>query len=251
MNEADRQRWLDEAKREALAPWDQKRGIATIDRNAQSVHVRAGVAETAAELAVAAVRWEKDALDRAVWPGAQNVLVFRLRGHPWTVIVSERLYEAVDAQALSRSLQADVIDFSVSDTCGSIGYSFFEKGERTEHFFGSEGEGTTEFESKIRTVPKRARKDIWAFAEQFFLAHDAFEPGLDYEYFFRQDERQATASRIVLAGDDPVDDRPRVRNPGLAINIAGEEVVSKPEFERIDLVVMRDSPNKIGRILLG
>jgi hypothetical protein len=248
MDEQERQRWIEEAKREALAPWDHKRGTATIDRNAHAVHVRASVEQTAAFLSRTAVRWERDVLNRTVCPGARNLIVFRLRGHHWTIIADEE----VDAQGLSRSLQTDVIDYTVSDTCGSIGYTLFENGEQTEHFFGSEGDNTDVFESKRRSVSRQQRKDIWGLVHQFFLAHDAFEPGLDYEYFFRVGgEEPISASRLVLLDVPPRDSGPCVRNPGIVINIAGEDVVSRPEFERIDFVVTQEAPGKAGRLLLG
>src|SRR5262245_35208180 len=192
MDEHEHRQWLDEAKRKALAPWDQRRGIETIARNGHAVHVRAGVEETAAELARTAVRWDKDVLDRPVSPGAQNLIVFRLRGHSWTVIVDDD----VDSEGLSRSLRTDVIDYTVSDTCGDIGYTLYEKGEWTEHFHGSEGDDINEFESKFRTVSKVERKDIWGLVEKVFLARDAYEPGLAYEYFFRETEAQPPAPRL-------------------------------------------------------
>jgi hypothetical protein len=246
MNEEVDQQWLDEAKRDALAPWDRRRGVETIDRNGHAVHVRASAEQTAAELARTAVRWEKDVLDHLVCPGARNLIVFRLRGHSWTIIVDDE----VDAQGLSRSLQTEVIDYTVSDTCGCIGYTLFEKGEQTESFFGSE-DGTNDFESTIRSVPPEERKDIWGLVDKFFVARDAFEPGLAYEYFFRQNEQQTRTARLVLPGALPAQTGPVIRNPGFVHVIGSEEVESKPAFERIDFVVTKETPGKAGRILLG
>jgi hypothetical protein len=247
MNAKKHRQWIEDAKREALAPWDGKRGLDTMDRNGHAVHVRAGVEETGAELSRTAVRWEKDVLDRPVTPGAENLLVFRLRGHSWTIIVDG----IVDAEGLSRALKTKVIDFTVSDTCGAVAYTLFENGERSEYFYGSEGEGINEFESNLRSVSRRERKDIWGMVRKFFLAHDAFDPGLAYEYFFRQHGAKSEPPRLILLDTPPTDDEPRVRNPGIVVVIDGEEVISKPEFERIDLLVTQESPQKVGRILLA
>jgi hypothetical protein len=133
MTEDERRRWIEESKRAALAPWDHKRGLGITDRNGHAVHVRAGVEETAAVLARTAVRWEKDVLDKPVCPGSQNFIVFRLRGHCWTDIVGTA-WDAPDVQSLSRNLITQAIDFTVSDTSGCIGYTFYDKGERLDHF---------------------------------------------------------------------------------------------------------------------
>jgi hypothetical protein len=50
---------------------------------------------------------------------------------------------------------------------------------------------------------------------------------------------------------DPADDRPTIRNPGFVVVIGEERVVSRPEFERVDFLVTRESPGEAGRILLG
>jgi hypothetical protein len=247
MNAKNDRQSIEHAKREALAPWDGKRGLNTIDRNGHAVHVWAGVEETAAELSHGAVRWEKDVLNRPVTPGAENLVVFRLRGHSWTIIVDG----VADALHLSQTLKTKVIDFTVSDTCGAISYSLFENGERSEYFYGSEGDGINEFESSLRAVSRRERKDIWGMAHKFFVANDAFDPGLAYEYFFRQTEEKSKPSSLILFDTPSTNNDPRIRNPGIVIVIDGEEVLSKPEFERIDFLVMQESPNKVGRILLA
>lgn len=245
MTDEERRQWVEKAKRHYLAPWDHHRGVLSIDRNGHSVHARASVEETAEVLSRSAVRWEKDVLDRPVSPGDQNLIVFRLRGHAWTVIVDD----PVDAQGLSRCLQTEVIDYSVSDTCGSTGYALFDRGEHVESFFGSD-DGENQFESEVRSLSKKERKDIWDVVHRFFVAHDACDPGLAYEYFFRDSGEQTSAPRLILPNAPPPNNRPVLRNPGIVIAIDGEDVMSKPEFERIDFVVTRENPGKAGRILL-
>ena len=43
----------------------------------------------------------------------------------------------------------------------------------------------------------------------------------------------------------------RVENPGVVTTVAGEDIINVPTFERVDLVVLRDPPDRTGRILLG
>jgi hypothetical protein len=244
--EDERRNWVAQAKQEALASWEGKRGVHSIERNGHAIHVRATVEETAAMLARSAVRWEQDVLDKPVNPRDRNLLVFRLRGHSWSIVVDD----GADAQALSQALQTDVIDYAVTDTFGAIGYTLFEKGERIETFSGSE-DGSNKFRSTLRSVPRRARKNIWNWVDEFFRSRDAFEPGLAYESFFRDRGEQPSTSRLILLDSPAPDTRPRVRNPGKTVIIDNERVVSEPDFERIDLVVLRDKPRQSGRILLG
>jgi hypothetical protein len=248
VDERERRQWIEDEKRRLLAPWGEKRGVGVIERNGHAVHVRAGVEETAAELARSAVRWEKDALGKPVRPGAANLIVFRLRGSAWTIVVDD-MY---DARELSLALKTEVIDFMVSDTWGgAIGYTWFDKGERVEHFRGSEDGSEDEFESTLRSLSRRERKKHFDVVEKFFVERDAYEPGLAYEYFFRQGEPPARTSRLLGIDPEPPAIGPRLGNPGIVCVLGDERIVSKPDLERIDFIVTRENPGKSGGIWLG
>jgi hypothetical protein len=107
-----------------------------------------------------------------------SYVIYRLRGHDWTIIDSYhargKYVTAADAHALSQALQCRAIFYGNSDTAGATSYDLFDDGEMLEHFDRGDG---IEFESKLRDIPPPDRgTDFEAFVNQFLKDHDALAP---------------------------------------------------------------------------
>ena len=126
-------------------PLEQCRGIETIDWNEDLVLVRAQIEQVAQ--AFTQVRqanlWERDVYEREIEIIGQDFIVFRLRGHSWTLVHGKRILRSrmplndEDAQALSHLLHTRAIYFRNSDTGGSIEYHLYDCGESTEKLYFS------------------------------------------------------------------------------------------------------------------
>src|SRR5262249_11797449 len=124
-------------------PWEDTRGSWTTDYNNSLTLIRAPIDHVVDALADRTERWEKDVLGRDIALGEYGgPFVFRLRGHPWTEAVLQRSKPiwSLREQALSRLLKTRVIDYSVSDTSGYIGYRLYENGEQLEELSVLEGD---------------------------------------------------------------------------------------------------------------
>ncbi len=232
------------------ADWEKARGVWMIDYNNFLLLARSPVEEVAGAIAEDADLWERDTLGRRVVVQRDALFVFRLRGHRWSAVVSQpygRIPFGSKGHAwekrLSRRLRQPVIVYGVSDTCGSIGYTLVEDGEVTEDFF-AEDQGS-------RPAPRRswftsARRDIgldrigniYDFASEFFVEQGAFEPGIEFGYFFGDAEPEQGASGVV-------------ENPGFAAFYPRKSGKDRgtPEIERVDYLVLR--PKDEGRLRLG
>jgi hypothetical protein len=206
--------------------WDKARGIWSTDFNNSFVLVRASVEDVAKALEPKALRWNRDVLGSQVEFGKHSLFVFRLRGHNWTEVLANYMFvEHGLAQRLSEELKTQTISYSVSDTCGCIGYSLYESGKEIEEYGFIEGKCT--FNSSLRQLKQAdLEKDPWGLPCRFFEEQDAFEPGIEFGYFFNH--------KLPEAGQWAV-----VHNPGFTLMVDGEGVLSRPDFERVDYMVLR------------
>jgi hypothetical protein len=136
-------------------------------------------------------------------------------------------------QALSRQLKTRVIDYSVSDTSGYVGYSLYENGELLERLSALESgsnelEGSNSFSSSLRDLKRDDITNIWEFTRRFLIDQDAFDPGIDFAYLLG-----------AWRGDRPHSGtRFRIVNPGFTLVTASDRVVSIPPIERIDYLAL-------------
>jgi len=214
------------------APWESRRGVFTTDYNNSVILIRASIDAVAGALADRTERWERDVLGREIVLGGESAFVFRLRGHVWTEVVVEPLKPSLLAdpgeQGLSRRLPAPVIGFSVSDTTGAIGYDLYENGELLEKFFAMEGDDSADnmLWSRRRDLKLSDVTNIWDFARTFLIEQDAFDPGIDFDYFVGRRSYRAR-------------DRVTVVNPGFTLVLGSERLTSVPPIERVDYVALR------------
>ncbi|MBI1851965.1 MAG: hypothetical protein HYR85_16630 [Planctomycetes bacterium] len=232
---------LDRRKRQwAEKAWDKARGIESIDYNNGLELIKASVEEVSLALAPLTFQWLCEALGRDVIWQPSGTFVFRLAGHKWTELLEPSTYPRLRpderlGQSLSRVLSTEVLTYSVSDTCGSIGYQLWNCGESLESFYAEDdGESrpraaTAEFASKLRPAAIEGIQDIWHHVHDVFLRLDACEPGFAIDYFLGHELPKPGAQA-------------KVRNPGVTMNFSGDLVMSTPEFERVDYVVLRASP---------
>jgi hypothetical protein len=136
-------------------------------------------------------------------------------------------------EALSRQLKTQVIDYSVSDTSGYIGYSLYENGELREKLSALEGgsdepEGSNSFSSSLRDLKRGDITNVWEFTKRFLVDQDAFDPGIDFPYFLGawRADRPHSGNRF------------RIVNPGFGLITSSDHVVSIPPIERIDYLAL-------------
>jgi hypothetical protein len=212
-------------------PWENRRGTYTTDYNNTLALIRASVEEVARALAGQTGRWDQDVLDKEIVAGEEGAFIFRLRGHVWTEVVAEP-WKAGLEQALSSRLATRVIGYTVSDTVGAIGYSLYERGEMLEEFAATDsGSGRasssdTVFSSRLRSPKQDEIDNMWRFADEFLIAQDAYEPGIEFRHFFGR-QRYRPGERLKAV------------NPGLVRAGPSEQAVSLPPIERVDYVALR------------
>lgn len=252
-----------DAAKQFTRPWSERKGIETIDRNDRVVLIKAPLELLTNVLANKALEVRRDVLGSEIKVSGYFRFAFQLVGHPWSIMVHDEIIEpdrvaispAPTEAQLSKALGQPVIDLSISDTTGSIGYTLFEDGEVTEFFWGLEGDATEEiseyglpiqryllspspelypearqtvfFWSRRRQVSAKAMGGIWEFAERFLIENDAFDPAINASY---------------LLGVFPLKrgNRYRVQNPGFVL-ITGydadgnaQEVMSIPDLIQVD-----------------
>ena len=214
------------------APWESRRGVFTTDYNNSVILIRASIDAVAYALAERTERWERDVLGREIVLGGESAFVFRLRGHAWTELIVERLKPSLlvdpGEQGLSRRLATPVIGYSVSDTSGAIGYDLYDNGELLEKFFAMEGDDSADnmLWSRRRDLKLSDVSNIWDFAQTFLIEQDAFDPGIDFDYFVDR--------RPYRPGE-----RVTVVNPGFTLVLGSERLTSTPPIERIDYLALR------------
>jgi hypothetical protein len=159
-------------------PFERMRGVVSFDTNEILLFVPAPVEDVAD--AFKKLRklktWIKDARGKTIVVSEPSYVVYRLKGHKWTIIDSYKANgpDVNDAMALSETFKSRVIHYGNSDTASATGYDLFENGKRLEHFMCYED---LEFESKLRDVePPEDGPDIYPFVDQFMKEQDAFAP---------------------------------------------------------------------------
>jgi hypothetical protein len=210
-------------------PWENRRGTYTTDYNNTLALIRASVDDVARDLAGQKGRWDQDVLGKQIAVGEEGAFIFRLRGHVWTEVLAEP-WKAGLERALSSRLATSVISYTVSDTVGAIGYSLFERGELQEELAATDnGSGRassdTIFSSRLRSPKQKDIDNIWRFSEEFLIAQDAYEPGIEYRHFF--------GGQRYRPGDHL-----KVVNPGLVWTGRNEQAINLPPFERVDYVAL-------------
>jgi hypothetical protein len=227
-----------------MTNWKAARGLWSLDYNCYLFLARASVEEVAAVMAEDTMTWERDVLGKSVIVERDAAFIFRLKTHPWSIVVSSPFartpYDGDDgwAKKVSIRLEQPVISYGSSDTCCTIGYTLISGGEVVEELWAEPGElGDDEEDSderdEVRFSSSRCAitadeiRDPCDFVKNFFVELDAFEPGIRFEYFFD------------FAG--PEKGQPGlVQNPGHKIwASSGSTVRDVPPMERVDFMVFR------------
>lgn len=269
MNE---QRFQDAAK-DFTRPWSERRGIESIDRNAEVILLRVPLNELSDALAARAIASRRNVMGAKIEVSGPSVLAYQLPEHSWSIMV--RVYgfhkpsvlQSSALAQLSRQLKQPIIRLLVSDTGGTIGYDLFENGELVEYFRGAKEDvvadsnehgiqpqryvwfpsrddleedddpnvarQTAYFWSRRRQVVVGEMESLWGFADQVLRQYDAFDPAIDAGY---------------LLGNDSLErgKRYRVQNPGITLvlgydrNGRRREVTSVPDLVRVDYFTFGD-----------
>jgi hypothetical protein len=218
--------------------WERARGLYFRDANSLSLLARAPVEAVAGVLAEGAGLWEHDVVGREIVVQADSVFVFRLAGHEWSIVV-ERTFARIPygrndyawEKSASCRLEAPLILYGMSDTCGTIGYTLVERGDVVEDFFAEDdGSRPSQKGSRFASTRRRVRlqeiENIYSFVHDFLVEQDAYEPGIDFESFFAE-------------GVPEVGSRATVQNPGHWENDhRGCRRVIR-QLERVDYLVLR------------
>lgn len=226
-------------------PWSERRGIETTNRNASVVMVKAPLDVLSGALAKKALEERRNVLGSEIEVSGVFNFTFQLVGHPWSILINDGVIEprrlaaspSPKSAQLSKELKLPVIQLIMSDTTGVVEYTLFEDGEVVEFFSGSYGDeyGTNQyglkpqryvlylapddleakqivyFWSRRRQVTADEIGDMWDFANQFLVDHDAFDPGIDAQYLLGSSVKRG--------------DRYQVENPGFVLAIGDEEQI--------------------------
>lgn len=137
---------IQEAAANFTRPWSQRRGIETIDRNAEVILVRAPLNELSNLLAAQAIEARQDVVGSQIEMLGAFVFAYQLVGQSWSIIVegyvpgygSPAVLHPTQLAQLSKHLDQPIIRLLVSDTGCKIGYDLFEHGALVEYFRGTE-----------------------------------------------------------------------------------------------------------------
>ena len=205
--------------------WRQCRGIETVDLNDDLVLVQAPTEQVAQALSQLrqVVYWKRDVYEREIVIQGHGLIVFRLQGHPWTLIRElpikkyNVLLEEKDAQSLSSLLGTKAMFYQVSDTASNIGYYLYNCGELMEKlFYTSECEeeldeededeetnhGTYQFQSQLRSIKVEKIKNPYSFIENFFWQQDVYIPALYTRMIFRVGQRFSLQMKEINQPDE-------------------------------------------------
>ena len=184
------------------------RGVVTFDTNEILVLIPKPVEEVA--IAFKKLRklktWIKNARGKTIKVAEPSYLVYRLKGHPWTIIDSYKsrgeYVNERDAKALSKALGTNSLYYGNSDTSSATGYDLFDKGKRLEHFFCFED---IEFESTIRKIePPEDGPGIYPFVDQFMKEQDALAPSWT-TYFGAFCHKPGTSIKLDVLSDEMIE----------------------------------------------
>ncbi len=252
-------------------PWSERRGIETIDRNAEVFLIKVPLNELSDVLAAQAIESRRDVMGSEIEISGAFVLAYQLAGQSWSIMVegyvpgySQPLVLQPNRLAqLSEQLQQPVIRLQVSDTGGTIGYDLFEHGEWVEYFRGGdvspEAPEQTEIQPQRYVITSRPSVEIegidpaWLVSEQtaYFWSRRrqvtaeeigdiwqfAYQLLLDYDAFDPAlDDNYFLGRYSTLRPGD----RYRVQNPGITMVLGYDsqmnrrEVTSVPDLVRVD-----------------
>lgn len=247
-------------------PWSQRRGIESIDRNAEVVLVKVPLNQLSDALAEKALESQRNVMGAEIEVSGAFVFACQLVEHSWSIMMSGDLsypsiLESSELAQLSKQLGQAVITLLVSDSAAEIGYDLFEGGELVEYFRGADGEltdrsneygiqsqlyllspyldddveededseaqQTAYFWSRRRQITAEEIGNIWDFARQLMLDYDAFDPAIDSRYLLGE--------YSLKRGD-----RYQVQNPGFGLVLGydadgrRQEIISVPDLVRVD-----------------
>lgn len=241
--------------RDFTRPWSERRGIESIDRNAEVVLVKIPLDSLSDALAKRAMEVRRNVLGSEIEVSGFFQFAYHLVGHSWSILINDEVIEPNRVVAslppkldqLSKELKAPVIRLIMSDTTGVVEYVIFENGEVTEYFSGSidENDNSNEFSlkpqryilssshnpedkqfiyfwSRHRQVTAEEIGDMWDFANKFLVNNDAFDPGIDAHYLLKTGSVRRGGRYIV-------------QNSGFTLVVDhGQKVTSIPDLIRVD-----------------
>lgn len=215
---------------EFTRPWGTRRGIEPSDGGHDVIAVRAPVQDVSAAYARRGFTVVPDAVDKTVTIGRWIGFVVRLKGHAWTMVLEGDTTSNAKPPTpieLSKDIGAPVLQFASYED--GIAYSYFEAGALVEQMEGNGGD-VVKFESRKRARADLARVPPAAIANAFVTDHDAYVSDIGASYFFGDGR---TRPELVIGA------KLRVANPGFVLMVGrGREVVSRPEIEKIDYLVL-------------
>jgi hypothetical protein len=200
-------------------PWPTRRGAEGEDCDVTLA--RAPVEDVARALARGGA-WDRDVVGKTVTVARSFAFVVRLRGHAWTIVLAEDL--PIGPDLLSREMRAPVA--TLTEYEGSIEYSYYEGGARTEHLL-ARGGAIESIESPRLGALDLAKVRPGDLADTLMKSIDAYAPLLQSTYFFGDGE---------TTPDIGVGDRRVVGNRGLVLSMGRRRLVSVPDIERVDYV---------------
>lgn len=236
-------------------PWSERRGIESIDRNAEVVLVKVPLNVLSDILAAKAIESKRDVIGSEIEVLGSFVFAYQLVGHDWSIISPDMssdlsVLHSTELAKLSQHLGQPAIKLIVSDTGCCISYELFEGGELIEYFSGSEydespeddehslkaqryilspdpddnpeAQQTAYFWSLRRQITAEEIGSIWSFTDKFLCEHDAFDPAID--------SSNLLGEYLLKPGDCY-----RVRNLQFTLVLGAEgEITSVPELVRVD-----------------
>ncbi|MGF1521014.1 MAG: hypothetical protein ACFBSF_01670 [Leptolyngbyaceae cyanobacterium] len=222
--------WRDDALKDFTRPWNERRGLESIESHIGAILVKASIDELADILAEIAVESRYDVIGSEIKGSPCFALTYQIVGQSWSIFLPDvienfprlkRHYSWPGAIEISRLLKRPAIGLQVSDTGGCISYRLFEEGEITEYFSGIDGGSPGEenefglnvrehewipypddpegiqvayFWSRDRQVSIDSLGSIWDIVERFLCDQDAYDPALSAGSFFSSLCRKAASS---------------------------------------------------------
>ena len=248
------------AEKHFTRPWSTRRGSEHITRNANILLVRVSIEEFSAALADLAVESQIDVLGSEIRVSYPSSFAFQIVGQNWSILTPAYDLKQSDIEGISKQFQEPLINLSMSDTSGYIGYRLYESGELVEQFDGDGGEVDPEtlnlqtqkyelypcpedpegeaqlvyFWSSRRTVTVEEIGNIWDFPDRLLVEFEAYDPDINSDCF---------SNDYFLAGYrhfgvGPLPETWRVQNPGHTMVMDGSrQITAVPDFVRVDYFV--------------
>jgi hypothetical protein len=264
------EQFKDEVAKRFTRAWSERRGIESIDRNAQVVLVKVPLNELSDALAAKAIASQRNVIAAEIEVSSAFVFAYQLVGHSWSIMIPGVGYPSIlqssELSQLSKQLRQPIINLLVSDGGGENGYDLFEGGELVDYFRGSDGESTDDA-NEYEIQPQRYV--LSPYPDEDFLDDDLEEdeePEPQQTAYFWSLHRQLTAEEIgniwnfteqflveYDAFDPAIDssyllgeyslkrgNRYRIQNPGFTLVVGYEtdgrrqEITSVPDLARVD-----------------